>query len=60
MSKLFSICEAAIICHISPDYLRHLCQTGKIKAKKVGRDWVLREFDVKNYCKQRDINKKEA
>jgi excisionase family DNA binding protein len=50
--ELLSIKDAAGISPYSPDYLNFLVRKGKIKATKVGRDWLLTKFDLFEYVKK--------
>ena len=38
--SLISLTEAAAICGLSPDHLRRLSEQGKLKAQKIGRNWI--------------------
>ena len=39
--------EAAEKLGLSPDHVKLLARTGKIEAKKMGRDWVVLSLDYK-------------
>lgn len=45
--KLLSCVMAAKILGYTPDYIRRLCAKGKIKAQKLGHDWLMSESDLK-------------
>lgn len=42
----------------SPDHVRRLILQGKLKAQKIGRDWVINVNDLKDISRRR-INNKE-
>lgn len=46
-NKLLSCVMAAKILGYTPDYIRRMCASGKIKAQKVGHDWTLYESALK-------------
>ena len=46
-SKFYSTKEAAQALGLSPDHVKRLARDGNIKAKKVGRDWVVLSLDYK-------------
>ncbi len=46
--KLLSTKEAAEILNVSPIRVRQLIQEGKLKANRVGRDYVIDEKDLKS------------
>jgi len=39
--KLLTVAEAAEIRGVSPRRIRKLCEDGRLKAEKVGRDWLI-------------------
>ena len=49
---LLSLKEAAEISPYSAEYLNLLVGKGKIKAQKIGRDWMIAEVDLFNYLKK--------
>jgi excisionase family DNA binding protein len=49
---------AAALLGFTPNYIRRLCGEGKIKAEKVGHDWLFEEKAIKNIRRQR--KKKES
>lgn len=51
MSKEKFLTSAMAGAHLgySPDYIRRLCSTGKLKAEKVGNNWLINEKAVKNF-----------
>lgn len=51
--RLISLPEAAEIYGFSADYLRNLCQKGRLKAEKVGTSWVTTPLDIENYIRSR-------
>lgn len=44
---MYSVKEAAQKLGISDGYCRRLLETGKIKGKKLGHDWVVLKLDYK-------------
>ena len=51
-TKLLSLKEAASISPYSADYLNFLVRKDKIKATKIGRDWLITRFDLFEYVKK--------
>lgn len=47
--KYISLAEAAKITNYSQDYISLLCRQGKLKAQKLGRNWVTTREWVENY-----------
>ena len=43
--ELLGTKEAAKRMGISPDHLRRLLESGEVKGKKVGRDWIVLKLD---------------
>jgi excisionase family DNA binding protein len=52
--ELISLTEAAEQYGFSAAYLRQLARKGRLKAKKVGRDWVTTWADVEEYIHSRE------
>ena len=46
---MLTLTEAAARLNIQPDTLRNQIHNGKLKAKKIGRDWVVSEKEVARY-----------
>ena len=51
--NLLSLEDATKICHLSQDHLRRLAEQGKLKAQKIGRNWVTTREAVEEYLKNR-------
>ena len=51
--KMLNSAMAAKILGFTPDYVRRLMRTGKIKAQKLGSDWIITEKSLKNINRQR-------
>lgn len=47
--KYISLAEAAKLTNYSQDYISLLCRQGKLKAQKLGRNWVTTREWVRNY-----------
>lgn len=41
LDHIMGVQEAAELWGLSPGYIKNLCAEGKVKAKKIGRGWVL-------------------
>lgn len=50
---LISLAEAAKRYGLTPDYLRQLAIKGRLKAQKIGRNWVTTPSDVEDYISTR-------
>ena len=48
---LISIEEAADYANLSNRHVRLLLETGKIRGKKIGRDWITTQVEVEGYLK---------
>ncbi len=59
-NKYLTSAMAAEIMNISPAYVRRLILDGKIKAEKMGHDWILRTIDIKKFARTRINKKKES
>lgn len=53
ISELISLKDASIFCGLSPDHLRRLAEQGKLRAQKIGRNWVTTKEAVEEYIKNR-------
>ena len=51
--KYFSTAEAANFLGFSIDHVRTLITQGRIKAEKVGRDWMIKACALKGITRQR-------
>lgn len=49
--NLMSIEEAALYSGLSKRHLRLLLEQGKIKGKKIGRDWITTNEEVESYLR---------
>ena len=52
-SGLISIEEAAEFSNLSKRHIRFLLEQGKIRGKKIGRDWITTKDEVDNYLKDK-------
>lgn len=53
-SALLTLIEAAARFKLSVSYLRNIAASGRLKAHKVGRDWVTTDADVRDYLRTRE------
>jgi excisionase family DNA binding protein len=51
--ELITISEAARRFGLSPQYLRDIARSGRLKARKMGRDWLTTPADVDAYIRSR-------
>ena len=54
-NRLLSLPEAAEIYGFNSDYLRNLCQKGRLRARKIGTVWVTTARDMEIYIKSREL-----
>lgn len=54
-SELLSLKDAAELSPYSADYLNLLARKGKLKARKIGRDWLITKADLFEYLKHQHI-----
>lgn len=41
LENIIGVEEAAKLWNLSPGYIKNLCAEGKIKAKKIGKTWII-------------------
>jgi len=58
--ELISLAEAAKRCGLSHSTLRRYAWEGKLKAKKVGRDWLTTMANVEEYLASRQRKRKDT
>jgi hypothetical protein len=51
--ELISLAEASRRYGLSGDYLRTIARKGRLKAQKIGRDWLTTPYDVEAYLGSR-------
>jgi excisionase family DNA binding protein len=49
--KLLTVDEIATILRVSKVFVRRLLREGKIKGRKVGRDWRVEETELQRYIR---------
>ena len=49
---MLTLAEAAERLGLHPDVLRRQIHRGKLKAKKMGRDWFVSEREVERYARE--------
>ena len=54
-AELLSLREAATLSPYSADYLNLLARKGKLKARKIGRDWLITKSDLFSYLNKQHI-----
>lgn len=54
--ELLSLKDAAELSPYSADYLNLLARKGKIKARKIGRDWLITKADLFEYLHKQQID----
>jgi len=52
-TRLISLSEAAEMYGLSTSYLRRLARKGRLRAQRVGRNWVTTPADVETYIRSR-------
>ncbi len=55
--KLYSISDLTTILKLHPKTILRFINEGKIKARKIGRSWMVSEDDLKSYCHSELSNK---
>lgn len=53
IGELISLAEAAKLSGFTQDYLKKAAQRGRLKAKKIGRNWVTTAAAVEQYKNSR-------
>ena len=57
-TELLTLKEAATFCPYSADYLNLLVRKGKIRATKIGRDWIITKVDLFEYLRKQQVESK--
>ena len=57
-TELLSLREAATLSPYSADYLNLLARKGKIRAHKIGRDWLITKSDLFDYIRKQQVESK--
>lgn len=55
---LLSLAEAAELSGLSQDYLKQIAQKGRLRAKKIGRNWATTLEAIEEYKKTRHRGKR--
>ena len=58
-NRLITTKVAAELLGVSQDYIRRLCLDGKIKAEKIGHDWLLYERSLADIKRKRALKDKK-
>jgi len=58
--ELLGTKEAAKRLGVSPDHLRRLLESGEVKGKKVGRDWIVLKLDYQRKRRPKGYEKCEG
>jgi len=53
--ELLSLKDASELTPYSADYLNLLARKGKIRARKIGRDWLITRADLFNYIQKQQV-----
>lgn len=56
---IYSLIEAGKLLGLSPETLRVYARKGKIKAKKLGRDWFIEKSAIEKFRNRKDMRFKE-
>jgi excisionase family DNA binding protein len=57
--RLISLTEAAAQSKLSATHLRHLAESGKLRARKIGRNWVTSTEALAEYLKDPSARSKD-
>ena len=52
-TKLLTTAQAAAVLGVSAHEARRLCRVGLLPAQRLGRDWLVREQDAREYVRGR-------
>lgn len=54
--ELLSLKDASLLSPYSADYLNLLARKGKLRARKIGRDWLITKSDLSDYLHKQQID----
>jgi len=57
-AELLSLKEASELSPYSADYLNLLARKGKLRARKIGRDWLITKADLFQYLNKQHLESK--
>ena len=57
IGELISLAEAAELSGFDQKYLRNIADKGRLKAKKIGRNWITTIAAIEEYKASRNFNK---
>jgi len=57
--RLISLKEAAALCELGADQLRRLAEKGRLRARKIGRNWVTTPEAVAEYITNPELRSKD-
>lgn len=57
--RLISLTEAAALSGLSADHLRRLAEKGRLRARKIGRNWVTSAEAVREYVEDPEKRSKD-
>ena len=57
--RLISLTEASALSGLSAVHLRHLAEKGKLRARKIGRDWLTTTEAVAEYLANPELRSKD-
>lgn len=60
LNKYLTSFQAAKKLGFSPDYIRLLIKQGKIKAEKLGQNWLIENRQIRNITRQRKPKNKKG
>ena len=53
IGELISLAEAAMLAGVTPKYLRDIAKNGRLRARKIGRNWATTKAAVEQYLNSR-------
>ena len=60
VGELISLAQAADLSGFTYNFLKEIAQSGKLKAKKIGRNWATTEAAIEEYKKNRSYIRKKV
>ncbi len=55
-TRYLTLAEVSQLTGLEPSWLRRLCQRGDLRAAKAGRDWLVRQDDLRAFQRRKRLS----